>query len=92
MNDKLKVKDDKINKIREDYIRNKYKFDNDEDIIKSFETMFSKKIILTYKPYKKSETTQIQYLLNKLENHDKVDKKLYNYFHDTLKDKRKINS
>ena len=89
MNDKLKVKDDEINEIREDYIRNKYKFDNNENIIKSFETIFNENNI-SYKPYKKSKTTQIQYLLNKLENHDKVDKKLYNHFHNTLKDKRKL--
>ena len=89
MDDKLKVKDDKINKIREDYMRNKYKFDNDKDIIKSFETIFKENNI-TYKPYKKSETIQIQYLLNKLENHDKVDKKLYNYFHDKRKLSLKI--
>ena len=89
MDDKLKVKDDEINEIREDYIRNKYKFDNDENIIKSFETIFNENNI-TYKPYKKSKTTQIQYLLNKLENHDKIDEKLYNYFHDTLKDKKKL--
>ena len=89
MDDKLKVKDDEINKIREDYIRNKYKFDNDENIIKSFETIFNENNI-SYKPYKKSGQTQIQYLLNKLENHDNVDKKLYNYFYNTLKNKKKL--
>ena len=89
MDDKFKVKDDEINEIREDYIRDKYKLDNNENIIKSFETVFNENNII-YKPYKKSKTTQIQYLLNKLENHDKVDEKLYNYFHDTLKDKKKL--
>ena len=87
--DELKVKDDEIKEIRKDHIKNKYKFDNDENIIKSFETVFNENNI-TYKPYKKSVQTQIQYLLNKLENHDNVDKNLYNYFYNTLKDKKKL--
>ena len=53
MNDKLKVKDDKIKEIREDYIRDKYKLDNDKNILKSFETIFNENNI-SYKPYKKS--------------------------------------
>ena len=89
MDDKLKVKDDEINKIREDYIRNKYKFDNDENIIKSFKTIFKENDI-EYKPHKNSETTRIKHLLNKLEKHDKVDRKLYNYFKDTLSDQKKL--
>ena len=89
MNDKLKVKDDEINKIRKDYIRNKYKFDNDENIIKSFKTIFKENDI-EYKPHKNSETTRIKLLLNKLEKHDKVDRKLYNYFKDTLSDQKKL--
>ena len=63
MDDKLKAKDDEINKITDDYIRdkyvnkyvNKYKFDNDEDIIKSFETIFNENNI-SYKPYKNSSS------------------------------------
>ena len=89
MDDKLKIKDDEINKIKEDHIKNKYKFDNNENIIKSFETIFKENNI-SYKSYKKSGTIQIKYLLDKLEKHDNVDKKLYNYFHDTLKDKKKL--
>ena len=89
MDDKLKIKDNEINKIKEDHIKNKYKFDNNENIIQSFETIFKENNI-SYKPYKKSETIQINYLLDKLENHDNVDKKLYNYFYDTLKDKKKL--
>ena len=91
MDEKLKVKDGENKEIREDYIRNKYKFDNDENIIKSFETIFKENNI-AYKPYKKSETTQTQYLLNKLENDTRVDKDIYNYFYNTLKDKRKLSS
>ena len=88
MDDKLKVKDDEIKEIREDHIINKYKFDNDKEILKSFETIFKENDI-EYKPYK-SKNTQIKYLLDKLDNHDKVDKNLYNYFYNTLRDKKKL--
>ena len=93
MNRELEDKDNKIKKIEDEYIRykygKKYKFDNDIDILKSFETIFNENNI-TYKPYKISRKTQIQYLLNKLENDTRVDKKLYNHFYNTLKDKKKL--
>ena len=88
MDDKLKVKNDEIKEIREDYIKDKYKLDHDENIIKSFETIFKENNI-EYKPYKKTPT-RIKYLLDKLDNHDKVDKNLYNYFYNTLKAKKKL--
>ena len=71
LEDKKKELEDKDNKfvnIEDKYIRirygNKYKFDNDIDILRSFETIFNEKNI-SYKPYKQSRQTQIQYLLNK---------------------------
>ena len=48
------------------------------------------KIISHINLTKKTKETQIQYLLNKLENDTRVDKKLYNYFYDTLKNKKKL--
>ena len=42
------------------------------------------------KPYKKSRKIQVQYLLDELENDTRVDKKLYNYFYNTLKNKKKL--
>ena len=89
MDDKLKIKDDEIKVIRKNHIKNKYKLDNDENIIKSLETVFNENNII-YKPYKKTKNTQIKYLLNKLENHDKIDEELYNYLYNTLKDKKKL--
>ena len=93
MNRELEDKDNKIKKFEDECIRNrygnKYKFDNDIDILKSFETIFNENNI-SYKPYKKSRKTQIQYLLNKLENDTRVDKKLYNHFYNTLKNKKKL--
>ena len=89
MNDKLKVKDDEINKIKEDYIRNKYKFDNDEDIIQSLKTIFKENDI-KYKPYSKSKFHKIEYLLDKLEYDDRIDKDLFNYFKTNLSDQKKL--
>ena len=88
MDDKLKIKDDEIKEIRKNHIKNKYKFDNDENIIKSFETIFKENKI-KYKPYKQGRT-QIKYLLDKLDNYEKLDRNLYNYFHETLKNKKKL--
>ena len=92
-NEELEDKDDEIKELRNTYIRNKYgnryNFDSDINILKSFETIFNENNI-SYNPYKKSRKTQVRYLLNKLENDTRVDKKLYNYFHDTLKEKKKL--
>ena len=92
-NKELEDKDNKIVNIEDKYIRNrygnKYKFNDDIDILKSFETIFNENNI-TYKPYKKSRKIQVQYLLNKLENDTRVDKDLYNYFYNTLKNKKKL--
>ena len=86
--------EDKVNKIKElrnTYIKNrygnKYKFDNDVNIFKSIETIFNENDI-PYNPYKKSKEAQLRYLLHKLENDTRVDKKLYKYLYDTLKEKR----
>ena len=68
---------------------NKYKFDNDEDIIKSFETIFKENDI-EYKPYSISEFHKIEYLLDKLKYDDRIDKNLYIYFYNTLRDKKKL--
>ena len=93
MNRELEDKGNKIKRLEDEYIRdkygNKYKFNDDIDILKSFETIFNENNI-SYKPYKKSRKIQVQYLLNKLENDTRVDKKLYNYFYNTLKNKKKL--
>ena len=73
----LEDKDDVIKNLKNEYIRNrygnKYNFDNDINILKSFETKFDENDI-TYKPYKKSRDIQVQYLLNKLENDTRIAK------------------
>ena len=91
--EKLEDKDNKIKYLRNDYIRNRYgnryNFDNDINILRSFETIFNENNI-SYKTYRKSKETQVRYLLNKLENDTRVDEDLYNYFHDSLKEKKKL--
>ena len=87
--DELKDKDNEMKNLRKTYNKNKYNFDDDINILMSFEKIFNKYNI-KYTPYKKSKNTQVQYLLNKLENNDKIDENLYNYFHKTLKEKQKI--
>ena len=88
MDDKLKVKDDEIKEIRENYIKDKYKLDNDENIIKSFETIFKENNI-EYKPYSTSEFHNVRYLLDKLEYDERIDKDLFNYFNNTLSERKK---
>ena len=89
MDDKLKIKDDEIKEIRKDHIKNKYKFDNDKEILKSFETIFKENNI-EYKPYSTSEFHNVRYLLDKLEYDERIDHNLYNYFYNTLKSKKKL--
>ena len=89
MDDKLKVKDDEIKEIREDYITNKYKFGNDEEILKSFETIF-KEHDIEYKPYSKSKFHNIRYLLDKLECDDRIDANLFNHFINNLSERKKL--
>ena len=89
MDDKLKVKDDEIKEIREDYIRNKYKFDNAEEILKSFETIF-KEHDIEYKLYSKTKFHNIRYLLDKLEYDDRIDANLFNHFKNNLSERKKL--
>ena len=59
--------------------------------MKSFETIVNENDI-QYNPYKKSKNTQVRYLLHKLENDTRVDKKLYDYLYDTLQEEKKLSS
>ena len=61
--EELEDKDEKIKEFRNNYIKNrygnKYKFDNDINMLKSFETIFNENGI-QYKPYKESRQTQVR--------------------------------
>ena len=61
---------------------NKYKFDTDDDIIKSFKKIFREKHI-SYKLYDKSKH-KIKDILDILKFHDKVPADLFGYFNKTL--------
>ena len=87
--EKLEDKDNEMKNLRNTYYKNKYNFDDDIKILSSFENIFNKYDI-KYTPYRNSKNTQVQYLLNKLENDDKIDENLYNYFYKTLKEKQKL--
>ena len=88
---KNKINFDNLKKLDNDNkYKNKYKFDTNDDIIRSFETIFKENDI-EYKPYSKSKFHKIKYLLDKLEYHDRIDKNLFNYFKNNLSE-QKINS
>ena len=93
MNNELEDRDNKMKKLEDEYIRdkycNRYKFDDNVDILKSFATAFNENNI-AYTPLKGSRIIQIQYLLDKLENNIQVDRRLYNHFHNALKNKKKL--
>ena len=65
--------------------KNKYKFDTDDDIIKSFKKIFREKGIL-YQPYKNKFNT-VKDLLDIMESHEKIPKDLFNHFNKELSDK-----
>ena len=67
--------------------KNKCKFDTDDDIIQSFEAVFKGNDI-EYNPYSKSKFHKIEYLLDKLEYHDRIDKNLFNYFKNNLSEQK----
>ena len=87
---KNKINFDNFKKLdNENKYKNKYTFDTDEDLIKSFKTIFKENDI-EYKPYSKSKFHKIEYLLDKLEYHDRIDKNLFNYFKTTLSEQNKL--
>ena len=67
-----------------------YKFNNDLDILKSFNKIF-KEYNLVYKPRSNTRKVNIQYLLNKIEKSKKIPKNLFQYFDTSLKNKKKLN-
>ena len=70
--------------------KDQYTFKDDNDILNSFIKIFND-YELTYKPRNKTTTVSTQYLLNKLEKSKKIPKELFQYFDNTLRDKKKLN-
>ena len=70
--------------------KDQYTFKNDNDILNSFIKIFND-YDLSYKPRSKTTEVSSQYLLNKLEKSKKIPKELFQYFDNTLRDKKKLN-
>ena len=70
--------------------KDQYSFKDNNDILNSFIKIFDD-YELSYKPRTKTTTVSSQYLLNKLEKSKKIPKELFQYFDNTLRDKKKLN-
>ena len=70
--------------------KDQYTFKNNVDILNSFDKIFTD-YELSYKPRSKTTEVSTQYLLNKLEKSKKIPKELFQYFNNTLRDKKKLN-
>ena len=70
--------------------KDQYTFKDNNDILNSFIKIFND-YDLSYKPKSKTTTVSSQYLLNKLEKSKKIPKELFQYFDNTLRDKKKLN-
>ena len=70
--------------------KDQYTFKNDNDILNSFNKIFTDYELL-YKPRSKTTTVSSQYLINKLEKSKKIPKELFQYFDNNLRDKKKLN-
>ena len=65
-------------------------FTNNKDILNSFIKIFND-YDLSYTPRKKTTEVSSQYFLNKLERSKKIPKELFQYFDNSLRDKKKLN-
>ena len=79
-----KMNDDIINLYEEEY-----NFDNDESILDSFSKIY-KKHDIKYKPQNNTKFIRVRYLLKTLKDNDDVDTTLYNHFHTSLSEKKKL--
>ena len=70
--------------------KDQYTFKDNNDILNSFIKIFND-YDLSYKPRSKTTEVSSQYLLNKLEKSKKIPKELFQYFNNTLRDKKKLN-
>ena len=70
--------------------KDQYTFKDDNDILKSFNKIFTD-YDLSYKPRSKTTEVNTQYLLNKLEKSKKIPKELFQYFDNNLRNKKKLN-
>ena len=69
-------------------IDNDFKFITDDDILNSFDKVF-KDYKVIYTPYKKTKNISVKYLLDKLNNNDRIPKEIFNHFESSLTGLRK---
>ena len=70
--------------------KDQYTFKNDNDILNSFNKIFTD-YDLSYKPRSKTTEVSTQYFLNKIEKSKKIPKELFQYFDNNLRNKKKLN-
>ena len=79
-----KMNNDIINSYEEEY-----NFDNDDNILDSFQRIYRKHGI-KYKPQNNTKFIRVRYLLKKLKDNDDIDRSLYNHFQTSLSEKNKL--
>ena len=94
---KLKEEDDNRSNISDlnqtnyedpDIYRQTYRFDNDDNILNSFNKIF-KEYEIEYNPREDTKYYRIRYFLNKLKENENVPKNLYNHVHTELSENNK---
>ena len=71
------------------YVRQNYRFNNDDEILDSFSKIF-KEYDIEYNPRANTKYYRVRYFLNKLKENENVPDDLYNYFHTTLSENNKV--
>ena len=71
-----------------DIYRQTYRFDNDDNILNSFNKIF-KEYEIEYNPREDTKYYRIRYFLNKLKENENVPKNLYNHVHTELSENNK---
>ena len=69
-------------------IDNQYEFNNDENILDSFDKAF-KDYKIIYTPYKRGKFVNVNYLLDKLDVSEILPREIYNHFNSYLTNLRK---
>ena len=72
-----------------DKYKQEYRFNNDENILDSFQKIYEKHNI-KHKPRDNTKFIRVRYLLKKLKENDDVNTSLYNHFHTSLSEKNKL--
>ena len=72
-----------------DLYEQEYKFNNDENILDSFQKVYDEHNI-KYEPRDDTKFIRVRYLLKKLKDNDEVNTSLYNHFHTSLSENNRL--